>query len=218
MHDKNANRAGAILVSAALAVALATASAGATDHHDHAAHQHQTAGDEHAAHRAQMSGQSEASVSRHAYPVPDIQLQDSNGRTVHLRELLDAERPVALNFIFTSCTTICPVMTATMLQTQHHLADASMRPEFISITIDPEFDDAGTLRDYAARYGAKWTFLTGSRADVTLVLKAFDAYRGAKANHIAVTLLRAPNQTEWTRVEGLASADQLAQLWRDLSS
>lgn len=207
-----------VTLAAAALVAVASGASAAMDHHDHAAHE-SAAADEHAAHRAQMAATgSDAAVSQMSYAVPDITLQDSTGRTVRLRDVLAGDQPVAVNFIFTTCKTICPVMTATMLQTQHHLADEDMRPNFVSITIDPEFDNAETLREYASRYGANWTFLTGSRADVISVLQAFDAYRGAKANHVAVTLLRAPNAPQWTRVEGLASADQLAQLWRDITS
>ena len=209
----------ALALATAALVATASGASGAMAHHDHSSHQAPAAADEHAAHRAQMAAPAgDAAVSQQSYAVPDIALQDSTGRIVRLRDVLAGDRPVAVNFIFTTCKTICPVMTATMLQTQHHLADADLRPEFESITIDPEFDNAATLREYATRYGAKWTFLTGSRADVTSVLQAFDAYRGAKANHIAVTLLRAPNAPQWTRVEGLASADQLAKLWRDITS
>lgn len=207
----------AVEIAAISLLAISASTLGAAGSHDHSAHDAPHAADEHAAHRAQTSNV-DTLVSQQKYEVPDVRLKDSNGRTVNLRDILAGDRPVAVNFIFTSCTTICPVMTATMLQTQHHLANETTRPEFVSITIDPEFDDAATLQQYSARYGAKWTFLTGTRADVLAVLQAFDAYRGAKANHIAVTLLRAPNAEQWTRVEGLASANQLATLWRDISS
>jgi protein SCO1/2 len=217
----------ALEIAAFSLLAITTSTLGSADPHDHSAHDHSAhdqsvqavapANDEHAAHRAQLANV-DTQVSQQQYAVPDVRLEDSTGKTVRLRDVLAGDRPVAVNFIFTSCTTICPVMTATMLQTQHHLADETTKPEFVSITIDPDFDDAATLQQYAARYGAKWTFLTGTRADVVAVLKAFDAYRGAKANHIAVTLLRAPNAEQWTRVEGLASANQLANLWRDISS
>jgi len=38
------------------------------------------------------------------------------------------------------------------------------------------------------------------------VQKAFDAYNGAKMNHQALTLIKAPNSSEWIRLEGLPSA------------
>lgn len=170
--------------------------------------------DPHAAHRAMMAKPSYR-VDQVEYSVPDVVLQDEHGNPVRLRTLFASDRPVAVNFIFTSCTTICPVMTATMLQLQRELADRPGKPLFVSISIDPDFDTAATLDAYAKRFGADWTFLTGERGDVLDVLQSFAAWRGSKTNHAAITLFKAPSSGTWTRVEGLASAKQLAEVWRD---
>lgn len=169
--------------------------------------------DEHAAHRAAMAAPS-YQVFEAEYNIPDIRLTDEQGQDVSLRALLASDRPVAVNFIFTSCTTICPVMTATMLQLQRELVNEPARPIFVSISIDPDYDTATTLSAYAKRFGADWTFLTGGRADVLEVLQAFSAWRGSKNNHAAITLFKSPGATHWTRVEGLASAGQLAEVWK----
>ena len=170
-------------------------------------------GDEHAAHRAAMSQQ--ARVSTASYVVPDVVLQRQDGSRVQLRELLAPDRDVAVNFIFTTCTTICPVMTATTRQLQRELAAAGGAPEFVSISIDPQLDSAPVLQTYAEHRDAHWTFLTGSAADVAAVLRAFDAWRGGKSNHVAVMLFRRPHRSEWIRVEGLASSQTLAAVWRE---
>lgn len=175
------------------------------------------AGDPHAHHRAQAASPS-VQVDQRRYEVPDITLTDEQGRAVSLRELMSEDRPLAVNFIFTSCTSICPVMTATMVQMQRELADDPRRPVFVSISIDPDFDSADVLKAYAENQGADWTFLTGRHDDVVKVLRAFDAYRGNKMNHAALTLLRAPHATEWTRVEGLTSAQELARVWKGIAS
>ena len=169
--------------------------------------------DPHAHHRMMSA---ELRVTRATYDIPDIELRDEQGHPVRLRELLADDRPLAVNFIYTSCTTICPVMTATFLQLQKDLAGDARRPRFVSISIDPDLDTAPTLRAYAERFKASWTFLTGTNADVLGVLRAFDAWRGNKANHVALTLLRAPHGEKWTRVEGLAPAEHLAHLWKEL--
>ena len=171
-------------------------------------------GDPHAAHRKMMAAP-DYRISRLPYQVPNIDLVDESGQTTNLRALLGDDRPVAVNFIFTTCTTICPVMTATMLQLQKQLQSDEVRPNYVSISIDPDYDTAIVMKEYAARYGADWTFLTGSPDDVTSALQAFDAYRGSKVNHFALTLFRAANDNEWTRVEGLTSAKELARIWRE---
>lgn len=198
---------GAVSLLAAASVLLAPSVRGQDSHANHAE-------DPHAAHRAMMA-QPSYRVDQAEYEVPDVVLQDEHGKPVKLQALFAGDRPVAVNFIFTSCTTICPVMTATMLQLQRELADQPGKPLFVSISIDPDYDTAATLDAYAKRFGADWTFLTGERSDVLDVLQSFAAWRGSKTNHAAITLFKAPNAGHWTRVEGLASAKQLAEVWRE---
>jgi protein SCO1/2 len=176
--------------------------------------------DEHAQHRAAAASASAAQiqVSTHSYPIPDVVLRDSDGQPVALRTLLAPPAPVVMNFIYTSCTTICPVMTASLLQLQGRLAKTAARPRYVSISIDPDFDTSGILKGYAKRNGADWLFLTGSRADVLRVLNSFESWRGSKANHAAVTLMRPGQAAQWTRIEGLASAQKLETVWRELGS
>lgn len=168
--------------------------------------------DPHAGHRA-MARSPSFSVVTADYSVPDVRLVDQGGRAVALRDFLSSDKPLIVNFIYTSCTTLCPVMTATMLQMQRELDGSPSKPVFISISIDPDFDTAATLDDYARRFGADWTFLTGQRSDVLDVLQAFAAWRGNKSNHAAITLFRPAGARHWTRVEGLASARELAGIW-----
>ncbi len=170
--------------------------------------------DPHAAHRKMMAAP-KVQVNQQSYEIPDVELIDHSGQSARLRELLANDQPLAINFIFTTCTTICPVMTATMLQLQRNLAGDEIKPNYISISIDPDYDSAEIMKEYAENYGADWTFLTGAPDDVLSTLQAFDAHRGNKVNHFALTLFRNTNDSEWTRVEGLTSAKELARIWRD---
>ncbi|MDH4259447.1 MAG: hypothetical protein OEW16_04005, partial [Gammaproteobacteria bacterium] len=100
---------GAAIALVASAVVLA-APAGGQERHDHQAMmsaQSAAAFDEHAAHRA-MAADQRYQVIEAEYTVPDIMLTDERGQDVDLHTLLSGDRPVAVNFIFTSCTTICP--------------------------------------------------------------------------------------------------------------
>jgi protein SCO1/2 len=138
-----------------------------------------------------------------------VKLLDQRGREVDLRALLSTPRPVALNFIFTSCRTICPVLSASF---------ASLRREvkgevaFVSITIDPEYDTPKVLEAYAKRFdvGPGWTLLTGSADAVAAVRKAFDAASTAKDAHRPLTFLRPAGAEAWTRFDGFPSAAELA--------
>jgi len=170
-----------------------------------------TVPDKHAAHRAAMKKTSYAATTEN-YAIPDVELIDQTGMPVSLRSLLQADQPVALNFIFTTCTTICPVMTATFAQMRRELGDAGNQLRLVSISIDPEYDRPEKLKAYSEQFlaGEGWDFLTGDSADIVLVLKSFDSYAGSKMNHQAVTLLKDPESASWTRIEGLASGKDLA--------
>ena len=141
-----------------------------------------------------------------------MQLLDGTGATVPLQELLDSEQPIALNFIFTTCTTICPVMTATFLQMQRELGADAERVHLVSISIDPEYDRPDVLATYIKQFQAdkNWTFLTGETKDIVNVLRSFDAYTGSKMSHRPITLLKRPDQESWIRIDGLASGQALA--------
>jgi protein SCO1/2 len=175
--------------------------------HDH----HQMAPDEHAAHRAAME-QPRYSVSTESYAVPDVVLMDESGTPVALRSLLDADQPVAVNFIFTTCTTICPVMTATFAQMRRELGETAGQVRLVSISIDPEYDRPEILKNYAERFhaGAGWTFLTGDGPDIVQVQQSFRTYTGSKMSHQPITLLKRPNSPSWVRIDGLASGKDLA--------
>ena len=168
--------------------------------------------DEHAAHKAAMN-KTRYTVTDVDYDVPDVQLLDAAGEIVSLRGLLNSGRPVALNFIFTTCTTICPVMTVTFAQMQRQLGVDADELQLVSVTIDPEYDRPDILDAYAEQFqaGENWTFLTGDSGDIANVLRSFDSYTGSKMNHQPVTLLRHPDRDDWIRIDGLANGESLAQ-------
>ena len=110
-------------------------------------------------------------------------------------------------------------MSSTFSAVQERLGDDLDGVRMVSISIDPEHDTPQRLQDYAGRLqaGPQWRFLTGRPADVIAVQKAFDAYRGNKMRHEPVTYLRAAPGESWLRLDGLTSAEQLAQEYRRLT-
>ncbi len=139
---------------------------------------------------------------------PAVTLVAEDGSRVRLAEELARPGPVAVQFVFSTCATICPVMTAT-------LAEARRRhPELraLSFTIDPEHDTPERLRAFAARHGAGrgWRFLTGRPEDLLQVQRAFDVDRGDKMRHQPATFLRGAPGGRWLRLDGFPSAADLA--------
>jgi len=141
------------------------------------------------------------------YDVPGVVLVDRKGREVDLRGLLE-DGPVVLQFIFTTCPTVCPVLSATLQAAQDDLPDDV---RLVSISIDPEHDTPERLEEYAERFraGPRWTFLTGAFDDVVAVEKAFDVYRGNKMSHEPLTFLQPAPGARWLRLEGFLSSAEL---------
>ena len=152
------------------------------------------------------------------YKLPAVSLVREDGATVTLPGELDDGRPVVLNFIFTTCTTICPVLSQTFTQLQEKLGSEVGKVHLVSISIDPEQDTPARLEEYARRFraGPAWRFYTGTSEASVAVQRAFEVFRGDKMNHTPVTLLRAGTGRRWVRIDGFASSDELARELRDL--
>lgn len=152
------------------------------------------------------------------YVVPDVVLIDADDRPVRLRQLLAGNDPVMLNFIFTTCATICPVMTKVFSDVPARLGGEARHLLMISISIDPENDTPLQLKAYAKSFqaGERWKFLTGRTQDIQTVQLAFGSYRGDKMGHEPLTLMRQAPGKPWVRIDGFASPDQLVREYRRL--
>ena len=152
------------------------------------------------------------------YQTPAVTLVREDGKRVSLPRELDDGRPVLLNFIFTTCSSICPLMSRTLEEFQRKLGSEAARVHLMSISIDPEQDTPARLVEYARRFGAgpAWQHYTGTLQASRAAQRAFDVYRGDKMSHAAVTLLRAAPGQPWRRIDGLATPDDLLREYRQL--
>lgn len=169
---------------------------------------HSTAHDSHGGHHGAVHGRR----SVRSYTLPDLTLVDMHGERVPLAAALRDDAPVVLNFIFTTCSSVCPVMSATFAEARRQLAAQGRQAQMVSISIDPEHDTPERLRAFAGKYEADsgWSFLTGRQADITAVQRAFDTFRGNKMSHAAATFVRAsPASDRWVRLDGFTSAAAL---------
>jgi protein SCO1/2 len=154
------------------------------------------------------------------YVVPDVVLVNQNGSKVRLKSLLQSDGPVILDFIYGTCTTICPVLSAGFASLQEKLGPGSRKVQLVSISIDPENDTPKVLKEYLKRYHAKpgWDFLTGTREDIDKVMRAFAAYVPNKMSHYPLTLIRSTEDGKWIRIYGLISTAELMDEYRKAST
>jgi protein SCO1/2 len=108
------------------------------------------------------------------FPAPDFSLTDQTGRPFTSSHL--AGKVVVANFVFTTCTDICPLLTATMAQVRDQLKQAKLlgdKAVIVSFTVDPENDTPDALATYGEKFGAtpvEWRFLTGDSQAITDLL------------------------------------------------
>ena len=145
--------------------------------------------------------------------IPDVVLVNQNGDRVRFKSLLECDKPVVVDFIYATCTTICPVLSAGFSAMQKKLGPDSQDVQLVSITIDPENDNPKVMKEYLKRYGAKpgWDFLTGSRNDIDRVTEAFDAYFGSKMEHLPLNFIRTAENGKWVRLFGFLSSREFME-------
>lgn len=152
------------------------------------------------------------------YAVPAVRLVRDDGTAISLPDELNDGRPVVLNFIFTTCTTICPMMSSVFAQLEQRLGADASRVHLMSISIDPEQDTPARLHAYAQKFhaGPGWQHYTGTLAASVAAQRAFDVYRGGKMSHSLVTLMRAAPGKPWLRIEGFVTPEELVRDYRQL--
>jgi protein SCO1/2 len=143
--------------------------------------------------------------------IPDLPVLDQEGQARHFYSDLVQGRVVAVNFIFTHCTTICPPLAATFSKLRKLLGDRAGREvNLISISVDPATDTPERLKAWSQRFGAGpgWTLVTGRKEDIVLLLKALGAYTSDITDHPPLVLI-SNARGQWTRAYGLAPPAKL---------
>lgn len=173
------------------------------------------AGSMHAHHHMMMEQTKHQIVD---YKLPQIQLVREDGKNVSLIEELNDGRPLVLNFMYTTCTEICPLTSKTFAELQDKLGIERDRVHMVSITIDPEQDTPEVLAKYAHKFGAgpQWQFYTGTIDASIAAQRAFEVYRGDKMEHNPVTFIRAAPGKPWLRIDGFAKSDELLRSLGDM--
>ena len=152
------------------------------------------------------------------YVTPDVTVVRADGNKLSFIKELDDGRPVIMNFVFASCSAICPMLSHVFAKVQSKLEKESQNFHLVSISIDPENDTPAKLSEYAKKFGAgpNWNFYTGTVETSIAIQKAFNIYRGDKMNHSSTILMRYAPGKPWSRLEGFVSPDAVISEYRYL--
>lgn len=147
--------------------------------------------------------------------IPDVEVLDQDGNALHFYSDLIKGKTVAINFIFTNCTTICPPLAATFARVQREMGDRVGKDvHFISISVDPLTDTPERLKAWGAKFkaGAGWTFVTGNKPEMDKLLNALGASVSRREDHTPSVIVANDRKDIWTRTYGLARTSQMVGL------
>jgi len=132
----------------------------------------------------------------------DLALVDQDGRKVRFKSDVIGDRLVVIDTFFTSCVTICPILSALFVNLQHKLGSRLGRDVvLVSISVDPGIDIPARIKKYAKRHGARpgWIFLTGGKRSIDRVLRGIGAYVRDYTQHAPAILVGDSRHGGWTR-------------------
>jgi len=150
--------------------------------------------------------------------IPDVEVLDQDGNARHFYTDLVKGKTVAVNFIFTNCTTICPPLGATFARVQRELGEKVGKDVyFISVSVDPLTDTPERLKAWGAKFkaGPGWTFVTGNKQEIDRLLRALGASTARREDHTPSVIIGNDDRDVWTRTYGLANASQMVTLLKE---
>lgn len=109
--------------------------------------------------------------------ISDFSLINQNGKTITQEDYKD--KIYVADFFFTTCQTICPIMTDHMVEVQNKLKNDS-EIMLLSHSVTPEIDSVAQLKKYALKKGVddtKWNLVTGEKKEI---------YKLARKSYLAV--------------------------------
>ncbi|MBI1987965.1 MAG: SCO family protein [Nitrospinae bacterium] len=147
--------------------------------------------------------------------IPDLVLLNQDGKKIRFYSDLIKGKVVAINFIFTTCTTICPPLATTFSKVQE-LAGDRLGKDFtlISISVDPITDTPERLKAWGEKFQAKpgWTLVTGPKPEMDQLLRALRASVARKEDHSPTVLIGNDARGVWTRTYGLMPPSRMFEL------
>jgi cytochrome oxidase Cu insertion factor (SCO1/SenC/PrrC family) len=149
-----------------------------------------------------------------AAKIPHARVLDQTGKQLNFYDDLIKGKSVAINFVFTTCTAICPSLTATFRKVQQEARARNLDVQLISISVDPVVDTPERLQDYAKKFKAEpgWTFVTGDKAEIDSLLQALGVAVTNKNDHTPMVLIGSDVADQWTRTYGLTSPAKIVDL------
>jgi protein SCO1/2 len=132
------------------------------------------------------------------HTISDFSFTNQNGKTVTQKEY--EGKVYVADFFFTTCQTICPIMTDNMVLVQKAFIN-NPKVKFLSHSVLPDQDSVPVLKKYALEKGvidAKWNLVTGNKKDI---------YGIARKSYLVVKTQNASEQYDMVHTENFVLVD-----------
>lgn len=147
----------------------------------------------------------------------DVTVVDQTNTAHQFFEDLIKDKIVAINFIFSSCTSSCPLSTAIFHQVQKKLG--KQKVQLITISVDPINDTPERLLEFSKRFKAApgWTFISGEKTIISGLLKNLGANTADKNAHSNMVILVNEAKHQWTRLYGFPQANDIIAALKNIA-
>ena len=149
--------------------------------------------------------------------LPNVELVTQDNQRVHFYTDVVKDKRVVIQFMFTRCKDICPVITHHLVEVQNLLNGRVGRDIFFySISLSPEEDSPAALKAYAKMHSVGWTFLTGKPEDIFLLRKSLGFFYdnpkedADRNNHSGMLVIGTEPLMRWAMCEGGADPKWIA--------
>jgi len=175
--------------------------------------------DPHAKHRAMMKQKPEPALESADVDLRDRPLLTQDGEEVLFVSDVIGDNIVVMDFVYTTCTTICPVLSAIFTQVQGKLGEqVGDDVVLVSMSVDPIRDTPQRLKAYSAKHraGDSWLWLTGAKPVVDEVLVGVGAYTTNFEDHPTMVLIGDGRTGEWKRLFGFPNPDRIVSVVNEM--
>ena len=142
----------------------------------------------------------------------DAPILDQDARPLNFARDVIGNQIVVVNFIYTSCKTLCPISSAMFARLQEMIRDQKIsETRLVSITLDPLYDTPSRLKSYAGHYdaGSQWLWITGSQDNITAVTRGLGASNDNFRDHDSLVIVGDARTSTWTAYNTLPEPDIL---------
>jgi protein SCO1 len=149
----------------------------------------------------------------------DLNVLDQDGQMLKFYSDVLKNKIVLINFVFTNCEQVCPMLTRTFAKVQAEVGrNLGERIHLISISVDAQRDTPTVLKRYATQFGAKpgWRFITGKKGNVDWIIHRLGQWNEVIEAHSPLIMVADVKTGRWRALPGETTHRQLVAVLESL--